>query len=89
VDLLDFSPDGIKIRHPSPVLVDSSVECIISIPKSLSREISFMARVKYCVQEEDDNYLIGAEIPLSGKNLWLEIFTKVHDFIKERIGEIY
>jgi hypothetical protein len=89
VDLLDFSPDGIKIRHPSPALVDSSVECSISIPKSLSREISFMARVKYCVQEEDDNYLIGAEIPLSGKNLWLEIFTKVHDFIKERIGEIY
>jgi len=90
VDLLDFSPDGIKIRHPSQVPVDSSVECIISIPKSLSREISFMARVKYCIQEEgDDHYLIGAEIPLSGKNLWLEIFTKVHDFIKERMGEIY
>ena len=90
VDLLDFSPDGIKIRHPSQVPVDSSVECIISIPKSLSKEISFTARIKYCIQEEgDDNYLIGAEIIQSGKNLWLEIFSKTHDFIKERMGEIY
>ena len=90
VDLLDFSHDGIKIRHPSQLPVDSSVECIISIPKSLSKEISFMARIKYCIQEEgDDNYLIGAEIIQSGKNLWLEIFSKTHDFIKERMGEIY
>lgn len=90
VDLLDFSHDGIKIRHPSQLSVDSAVECIISIPKSLSKEISFMARIKYCIQEEgDDNYLIGAEIIQSGKNLWLEIFSKTHDFIKERMGEIY
>jgi hypothetical protein len=90
VDLLDFSPDGIKIRHPSQLPVDSAVEWIISIPKSLSKEIPFVARIKYCIQEEgDDNYLIGAEIIESGKNLWLEIFSKTHDFIKERMGEIY
>ena len=87
VDLLDFSSDGIKIRHPSQLSVDSPVECIISIPKSLSKEISFMARIKYCIQEEgDDSYLVGAEIIESGKNLWLEIFSKTHDFIKERMG---
>ena len=90
VDLLDFSPDGIKIRLPSLVPVNSSVECTISIPKSLSREIPFMARIKYCIQEEgDENYLIGAEIIQSGKNIWLEIFSKTHDFIKERMGNIY
>lgn len=90
VDLLDFSPDGIKMRHPSPVPVDSSVECIISIPKSLSMEIPFTARIKYCIQEAgDENYLIGAEIIESGRNLWLEIFLKTHDFIKERMGDIY
>jgi len=90
VDLLDFSPDGIKIRHPSLLPAGSSVECLISIPKSLSREIAFMARVKYCVQEEgDENYLIGAEIIRTKKELWLEIFSKAHDFIKERMGEIY
>jgi hypothetical protein len=90
VDLLDFSPDGIKIRHPYLIPVDSSAECIISIPKSLSREIPFLARIKYCIREEgDENYLIGAEILQFGKNLWLEIFSKTHDFIKERMGEIY
>ena len=90
VDLLDFSPDGIKIRHPSSVPIASSVECLISIPRSLSREINFMARVKYCIQEEEDeNYLIGAEIIRTKEELWLEIFSKAHDFIKERMGEIY
>ena len=90
VDLLDFSLEGIKIRNPSSLPMDCSIECIISIPKSLSREVSFNARIRYCVQEEgDENYLIGAEILQSGKNLWLEIFSKTHDFIKERIGKIY
>jgi hypothetical protein len=90
VDLLDCSPDGIKIRLPSLVPIDSPVECIISIPKSLSREIPFMARIKYCIQEEgEENYLIGAEIMQSGENLWLEIFWKTHDFIKGRMGDIY
>ncbi len=90
VDLLDFSPDGIRIRHPSLVPADSSVECLTSIPKSLSREIAFVARVKYCIQEEgDENYLIGAEITRTKEELWLEIFSKAHDFIKERMGEIY
>ena len=90
VDLLDFSLKGIKIRNPSSLPMDCSIECIIFIPKCLSMEIPFMARIKYCIQEEgDENYLIGAGILQSGKNLWLEVFTKVHDFIKERMGEIY
>jgi hypothetical protein len=90
VDLLDFSLEGIKIRNPSSLPMDSSIECIISIPKSLSKKIPFKARIRYCIQEEgDENYLIGAEVIQSGKNLWLEIFSKTHDFIKERIGKIY
>lgn len=90
VDLLDFSLEGIKIRNPSVLSVDSYIECNIAIPKSLTMEIPFKARIKYCIQEEDDeNYLVGAEIISSGKNLWLQIFSKVHDFIKERMGEIY
>lgn len=90
VDLLDFSLEGIKIRNPSTLPVDSSIECIISVPKSLSREISFMSRIRYCIQEEPGEHcLIGAEVIHSGKNLWLEVFSKVHDFIKQRMGEIY
>ena len=90
VDLLDFSLEGIKIRNPSILPVDSCIECSIAIPKSLTMEIPFKARIKYCFQEEhDENYLVGAEIISSGKNLWLQIFSKVHDFIKERMGEIY
>jgi len=76
VDLLDFSLEGIKIRNPSVLSVDSYIECNIAIPKSLTMEIPFKARIKYCIQEEDDeNYLVGAEIISSGKNLWLEIFS--------------
>ena len=90
VDLLDFSLEGIKIRNPSSLPVDSTIECTISIPKSLSREISFMGRIRYCIEEEPgEHWLIGAEVIQSGKNLWLEIFSKTHDFIKERMGDIY
>ncbi len=66
------------------------MECLISVPKSLTKEIPFAAKIKYCVQDEPGgDYLIGAEIIRMGDKIWLEVFSKVHDFIKGRIGEIY
>ncbi len=69
--------------------VDSEIECVISIPKSLTKEIPFRADVKYCIQDEDGgDYVVGAEIVPRGDNLWLDLFSKVHNYIKERMGDI-
>ncbi len=90
VELYDFNLNGIKIRSPLLLWVDSVLECLISVPKSLTKEIPIAAKIKYCVQDEPrGDYLIGAEIIRTSDGIWLEVFSKVHDFIKGRIGEIY
>ncbi len=90
MDLLDFSLNGIRIRSPHGLLADAAVECIISVPKSLTKEVQFIAKIKYCIQDEPEEvFLIGAEIIQPSDQMWFEVFLKVHDFIKERIGDIF
>jgi hypothetical protein len=90
VELFDFSPKGISIKSQSGLSVHSAIECLIAVPKSLTREIPFTAKVKYCIQDEPGgDYLIGAEIIRTDDKIWFEVFSKIHDFIKERIGDIY
>lgn len=88
--LLDFSLYGIKVRDSVALPVDSTIECLISVPRSLTKEVQFNAKIKYCVQgEPDGGYLIGGEILQRGDNLWLTLFSKNHDYISERIGGIF
>lgn len=71
-------------------MIDSTIECFISAPKSLTKEVSFTGKIKYCIQDESGgDHLIGAEVIETGDKLWFDLFSKVHDFIKERIGEIF
>jgi hypothetical protein len=89
-ELLDFSLYGIKIKDSFVLAIDSLMECLISAPKCLTREIPFSVQVKYCIQNEPgEGYLIGAEIIQSGDHLWLNVFSKVHDYINERFGEMF
>jgi hypothetical protein len=90
VKLLDFSLKGIKMKIPFVLAVDSTIECLISIPKSLTKEILFSVKINYCIQDESDGeYLIGAEIIQTSNTIWLNLFSKVHDFINQRIGNIF
>jgi hypothetical protein len=90
VKLLDFSPRGIRMKSPYEIPVDSAIECLISAPKSITKEVPFIGEIKYCILDEfDGDYLIGAEIIETSDRLGFEIFSEVHDFIKERMGEIF
>jgi len=90
MELLDFSPNGIRIKSPYGLSVDSAVECIIAVPKSLTKEILFIGKVKYCIQDEPEgDYLIGAEVVETDNQIGFEVFSRVHNFIKERIGDIF
>ncbi len=89
-ELLDFSPNGIRIKSRYELPFDSIIECMVSVPKSLTKQIFFTGKIKYCIQEEPmGNYLIGIEIIETSDKLWFDLFSKVHDFIKGRIGEIF
>jgi hypothetical protein len=89
-ELLDFGPYGIRVKNRLALPVDSAIECLISIPKSITKEIPFTAKIKYSLlNEPEGDYLVGSEILETGDPLWLNIFSRVHDFIKERMGEIF
>ena len=88
--LLDFSGHGIRMKSQQRVSVNSNIECLIAAPKSFSKEILFIGRVKYCIQDESEgDYLVGAEVVETDDPIGFEVFAKVHHFIKERIGEIF
>ncbi len=90
MELLDFSPNGIRIKSSYGLSVDSAIECLISAPKSLTKEVPFIGKIKYCIQDESEgDYLMGAEIIETSDRLGLKIFLEIHDFIKERMGEIF
>lgn len=90
VKLLDFSPKGIRMKSSYEIPVDSEIECLIAAPRSITKEIPFIGEVKYCIQDElEGDYLMGAEIIETSDRLGFEIFSEVHNFIKERMGDIF
>ena len=90
VELFNFSSRGISIKSRYRFTVGSPIECSISAPKSITREIPFTGRIKYCIEDEPGgDYLIGAEIIGTSDKVWFELFLNVHDFIKRRVGDIF
>ncbi len=90
VKLLDFSPKGIRMKSSYGLSIDSAIECLISAPKSITKEIPFVGKIKYCIQDESEgDYVMGAEIVETSDRPGFEIFSEVHNFIKERMGDIF
>ncbi len=71
--------------------IGSAIQCFISAPKSLAKEIPFTGKIKYCTEDEPGgDYLIGAEIiGTSDLGYGLISLLKVHDVIKRKIGDIF
>src|SRR4030043_2150869 len=89
-ELFNFTSYGIRIKSRCELPFDSTIECLISVPKSLTEEIPFTGKVKYCIQEEPmGDYLIGIKIIGTDDELGFGVFLKVYDFIKERIKDIF
>ncbi len=90
MELLDFSPKGIRMKGSYKIPVDSAIECLISAPKSITKEIPFVGKIKYCIQDESEGeYVMGAEIVETSDRPGFEIISEVHNFIKERMGDIF
>ncbi len=88
-ELFNFTSNGIRIKSRCELPFDSTIECLISVPKSLTEEIPFTGKIKYCIQEEPmGNYVIGAEIIEPRDKTAFELFSKIHSFMKEKIDDI-
>ncbi len=88
--LFDFTPNGIRIKSHCEFPFNSIIECMVSVPRSLTQQILFTGKIRYCIQEERlGNYLIGAEVIETSDKVWFALFSKVHDFIKGRMGEMF
>jgi|Deesub1362A_J573_1020465.scaffolds.fasta_scaffold00045_77 phosphoglycolate phosphatase len=88
VTLLDFSEHGMKIKSPVPFDVDSLRECLISVPKSLTKAVALKIKIKYC-SEHAGSFVSGAEILEVKDEVWFRVFRKVHDFILKRAGDVF
>jgi len=53
-----------------------------------TKEILFVGRVRYCIRDEPEGDLIGAEVVEADDQIGFEVFSKAHNFIKKRIGEV-
>ena len=89
-ELFNFTPNGIRIKSRNELPFHSIIECMVSVPKSLTKEIFFTGKIRYCIQEEPmGDYIIGVEITETSDKVWFDLFSKVHDFIKGRMGEMF
>ena len=86
--LSNFSRHGILFENTVPVDVGTHAECIISIPRLLSQDISFGIAVKYC-NKKDQTFIIGAVIDTIADATWFNVFVEIHDFIVQRQDSVY
>ena len=86
--LIDLSLHGLRFLSTVKTEMESCVTCKISIPASMSREVSLTVKVHHC-EENNGKYITGGEIVEIENTLWLDMFKRVHEFLVARSGEIY
>lgn len=83
----NFSSGGILFESRVPFEIESHADCVIAIPRSLSREVTFSIRVIQC-EKKNSSFLVGATIETADDTTWLNIIREVHDFIVQWQGDI-
>jgi len=84
--LVDVSLRGIRIKYNHRLAIGSVVECSISIPVYLTKEVLFGVKVIYCIENRTDkSYLIGGEITQTDEQLWVSVFLRVRDFVDQSL----
>ncbi len=87
--LIDFSRHGIRLKSPIYMNPDKIFECSISIPASLTKEVKFRIKVRFCAEDTAEEFIVGSEIVEIPDKLWFRVFEKVHNFIRERAGTVF
>lgn len=87
--LIDFSSHGIRLKSPIYMNPDKVFECTISIPASLTKEVKFRIKVRFCTKDTEKEFIVGSEIVEISDKLWFRVLEKVHNFIRERDGTVF
>lgn len=86
---LGLSEHGLRLRTDIRLEPGSTYRCVLSAPKSLQKEIEATIKVRYCTEDEEGGYVVGAEIEKVESELWFKVLKNILRFIAERQGEVY
>jgi hypothetical protein len=84
----NLSRHGIQFESPLPFCAEAQAECLISISRSLSRDLAFSILIKHC-ERKGDGFICGATVETVADATWFDIFIEVHNYILQRKGPIY
>ena len=88
VTISNLSRHGILFESPVPFTTGVHAECLISISRSLSKDLGFSVLIKHCSKKES-TFVIGSAIETVADDTWFDIFVEVHNYILQRKGTIY
>jgi phosphoglycolate phosphatase len=86
--LLGISEHGLKFQCARRLVPGSSLQCAVSLPDSLPREVELAIRVKYTV-DEGETHVSGAAIEHVESEMWFKVFRQTLKFIRDRHGEMF
>jgi phosphoglycolate phosphatase len=86
--LVELSGHGLRLAAAEHFEPGSSLECVLTSPRSLSREVAVTVRVRHS-EKHGDEYVTGAEIERIHSEVWFKVFQQIVRFISEREGEVF
>lgn len=86
--MLDFSQNGIGFVSGRPFHKGKVIDCVLSAPRSLSRNVVLNLEVMNC-EEINGEFVVGTMLKKVDDELWFELFKETHDYILNRAGEVY
>ncbi|MDA8156488.1 MAG: HAD-IA family hydrolase [Actinomycetota bacterium] len=89
VRLVDLSKSGMRFESPLPLNYDEDVQCLVSIPESISRVVVLMVKAVNETALGTDTWMIGTRIIQVNDELWFRVLRKVFEFMKEREGAMF
>ena len=89
VRLMDLSKSGVRFESPMPFDYDQEIECLVSIPESISRVVVLSVKAVNETALGTDIWMIGARITRVNDELWFRVLRKVFEFMKEREGAMF
>lgn len=86
---IDLSLSGLSFESPIALDAGRRLSCVVSIPKSLTREVRLSFEVMHCRKLDEAMFLVGARITEVVDEMWFKVLKNVFSFIEERKGEMF
>ncbi|MDA8169924.1 MAG: HAD-IA family hydrolase [Nitrospiraceae bacterium] len=85
---VDLSLGGMRFECPIPFNNGERIDCIISAPRSLNKEVVLKLEAAHC-HPLDPGFMVAGRILEIDDETWFRVLRKVYDFIEKRRGDLY